>query len=150
MDGYPGGVYCTYDNGDSWIDISDDLPSRNINKVAFSPDNYLYSITYWDWDLYRTIDPITKISSYLYDQKKDITFYPNPAKDIIYIESIVESHSGKYDIYITDISGRIVKLLHPVIDNKTFELDISDLNSAMYFVHLLYNNKQTSFKFIKY
>ena len=149
LDGAPGGVYQSFDNGDIWEDISEGLDNRNIKKVSQNPQNYLYAISYSPANLYRTINPITKISSYLYDQKNEITFYPNPANDIIYIESIVESHSGKYDIYITDISGRIVKSLHPVINNKTFELDISDLNSAMYFVHLLYNNKKASFKFTK-
>ena len=68
--------------------------------------------------------------------KNAVNLYPNPASDIVYIDSEEES-----DVTIYNISGEIVKTL-PKANHK--EITISDLNSGIYLFEVTIQNKKST------
>jgi hypothetical protein len=59
----------------------------------------------------------------------ETVIYPNPAKDILYIDNAENA-----DIYIYNTIGQIVKKVTNVLDKS--EINISDLNNGMYIVRI--------------
>jgi len=59
----------------------------------------------------------------------NIRLYPNPTKDRFYIQGLEE----ETQIAIYDLNGRLV---HQVLDYRDSDIDISDLESAMYLVNI--------------
>jgi len=68
--------------------------------------------------------------------KNAVSLYPNPASDIVYIDSEEES-----DVTIYNISGEIVKTL-PKANHKA--ITVSDLNSGIYLFEVTIQNKKTT------
>ncbi|WP_033961397.1 T9SS type A sorting domain-containing protein [Psychroserpens jangbogonensis] len=58
--------------------------------------------------------------------------YPNPAKDVLNIKL---NNITKANLSIYDIQGKLV-LEHSISEEQNFELNVSDLQSGMYFVKL--------------
>ncbi len=76
--------------------------------------------------------------------EKKIHLYPNPAGDILYIESPDENA----EILITNITGQILK--HFTSSNGTLvSLEIQDLDSGIYFVTIRNGTKSLCSKFCK-
>ncbi len=148
LDGAPGGIFQSFDNGQSWIDITPSFTGRYFEEVEFNNQNHLYAISYHLYgDLFRTINPITGL------QKVNITneefkIFPNPAMEKINIEL----QSGKsYLINITDMNGRSwLKLETGFVHDKDFTLDINNLVSGMYLLNIIFNNEIFTYKLIKY
>ena len=76
-----------------------------------------------------------------------VSVYPNPANDIINV-SIINSNGtvAVKKASITDINGRIIKNLTSVANNQ---INVSDLNSGIYFLNIETNEGSTVKKFIK-
>jgi subtilisin family serine protease len=73
--------------------------------------------------------------------------YPNPAGNILYINS--ESNTANR-IRITDITGRmIMEIEKPVWQNGLFQVDVSGLATGMYTLNLLSEGNSISGQFIK-
>ena len=68
--------------------------------------------------------------------KNAASLYPNPASDIVYIDSEEES-----DVTIYNISGEIVKTL-PKANHKA--ITVSDLNSGIYLFEVTIQNKKST------
>jgi hypothetical protein len=62
-------------------------------------------------------------------------FYPNPANDIITLRDVNNTSS----LSITDIAGRSIRIIQP----STANINVSNLNSGIYFVKII--NKDKSF-----
>lgn len=79
------------------------------------------------------------------NQLFQVTIYPNPASERIQLQS-----NGKIsDLKIYDVSGELV-LDEAITHSPTIELNITDLNSGIYFIHVLDENGTSSVKrFIK-
>jgi hypothetical protein len=69
-----------------------------------------------------------------------IEIFPNPASKTLNIKNI-----NTFDISITDTTGKIIYK----IDNAPNNIDISNLNSGMYFLKIYTNNTTTIKKIIK-
>lgn len=74
------------------------------------------------------------------DQNESIKLYPNPAKDVLNIEV-----GQTADVEIISITGQIVE--KTVVDGSS-RIDISQLNSGVYFVKVISNGNITSQKLI--
>ena len=77
-------------------------------------------------------------------EKDEISVYPNPANDFIYLKGI-ENHTIS-EVSIVDILGK------NVFDSVVLDLnkmDISNLNSGIYILSLTSDNVQKKIKFIK-
>jgi photosystem II stability/assembly factor-like uncharacterized protein len=72
-------------------------------------------------------------------RKSDFVLYPNPANDKIAVSLINQKiDRDKIIISIIDLSGRLVKSFKQfnIIDNISFDFDISDINIGTYFLKL--------------
>lgn len=65
-----------------------------------------------------------------------LSVYPNPATEFITLEYDLESYS-KARIYIVDVNGKVRKELSLNTKDYSVNLDISDLNSGVYFMKLM-------------
>jgi len=73
----------------------------------------------------------------------DFTIYPNPANDVINISSTLAVIKNAV---ITDVNGRIVKEISSLNNNQ---IDISNLNSGIYFLSIESSEGKAIKKFIK-
>lgn len=75
-------------------------------------------------------------------KKKASPIYPNPVNDILFINSEEKAIS----LIVTDINGRIVKLLENSVSKH---IDVSNLESGMYFLIIKSSQERLTKKFIK-
>ncbi len=69
-----------------------------------------------------------------------ITFYPNPAKDILYVD-FVNPKAEKFTVQLTDFSGEII-----LKEDNRREINISRLPSGVYLATLRYGNNTVTRK----
>ena len=80
------------------------------------------------------------------EEQEAMAVFPNPAVDMINV--VFDAEAGAANISIVDVSGRTVKQMeqHLTIGQNHLYLNISDLNSGVYFLKV--NNYATQ-KIIK-
>ncbi len=71
----------------------------------------------------------------------NVSIYPNPASNLITIESV-----GKYTLKINDITGKTI-YTDTMVD--LINIDITNYNSGIYFISLTNNSKTETYKVIK-
>ncbi len=78
-----------------------------------------------------------------------ISVYPNPAKEMIQV-GYQTNMEGAVEINVTDVTGKIYITVPATASTglNSYQLDISGLNSGMYFVQIKNGNKQVIDKFI--
>ena len=91
----------------------------------------------------QAIPPQTTIAlpSFIQDIITDVNIYPNPVRDIIYLES--DENWSKAEIF--DVSGRILRSVS--LDGQS--IDVNGLESGTYFVRLRDGEKVGVVKFVK-
>lgn len=72
--------------------------------------------------------------------------FPNPANDLVTIR-LSANNSGNVTVNIIDLQGKLILEQH-ISEGNTMELDITDLQSGLYFVKLNANNKSLVKKLI--
>jgi len=72
----------------------------------------------------------------------DLYVYPNPTNDILYIQNLIRPITS---ISIMDVNGKLLKKGQPLKN----EIDVSSLQSGVYFLELVSEGKQAVRKFIK-
>lgn len=70
------------------------------------------------------------------------TLYPNPANDVVKI-LFDEALSSETFIHLYDVNGRLVKTQNISNAMATYNLDVSNLSSGIYFVKVNQNNTET-------
>ncbi len=144
-DGSEGGVYCSYDNGDNWEDITDNLTGRFIEYVASDFGNFVYIIYDMPGILFRTINPITEVN-YLLDRQISFKVYPIPANDRL---NIIFPEKGRYTIEVNDLSGRkLLDYYTEVFSINEKSIDISAFKTGFYIVNIVSDNAVYSLKFL--
>ncbi|MCK5462271.1 MAG: T9SS type A sorting domain-containing protein, partial [Bacteroidales bacterium] len=90
-----------------------------------------YTITVWPVSVGNLIAP-------------DVVIYPNPARDILYIQNI----DGFDRLSVTNIVGKHVRMIN--IETKQLDINVSNLENGLYFLNL-YSSKYgtVTTKFIK-
>ncbi len=148
QDGTQGGVFCSYDEGENWEEITNDLPSNSIYQVIFNPDNHIYTITHSGTKLFKTVTPVNN-SDKFFDKKSNVfTAFPNPAKNQIRFKV---KNSLSYNVWISDFQGHTVlnEIMYP--EENYIRINIQELKPGIYFVHLSDKNyHKPGLKFIKY
>ncbi|MDN3691497.1 T9SS type A sorting domain-containing protein [Chryseobacterium tructae] len=140
------------DNGSTWSILqtwdASNAPSNTSNEYIFDLANYTSGNTVFafygstgstngglDYNFY--IDDFTvenaQLSTSEVDHKvKKASVHPNPFKDILYISDTRDIKS----VTVTDTTGRTVK----TVEGSVKELDLSRLNSGLYFVTLYFKD----------
>ncbi|MDZ7742832.1 MAG: T9SS type A sorting domain-containing protein [Bacteroidota bacterium] len=144
-EGYPGGVFCSYDNGDNWNDLSSGLPTRYIEKVFVSPDNILYVVTYATYRLYRFNDPISNKFCEKVDQ---IKVFPNPANKNIDLKGLIPYNA--YYGQILNTGGHVMMDFELMGKQAGNLIGIENLKNGVYFLVLKSKDEKYVSKFIKY
>ncbi len=75
--------------------------------------------------------------------EKDISLYPNPANEIIHLNTF--AIIDKHQTFITDVAGKIIACKWA--DKNS--LNISDLANGIYFIHILSSDRTQVIKFVK-
>ena len=70
--------------------------------------------------------------------KLSFKLYPNPAKDMVTV-TLSQNILNTTDISLIDIQGKTINIPKKEF-NSTVELDVSSLNSGMYFIQLRSGN----------
>ena len=73
---------------------------------------------------------------------KHIKIYPNPANKLLNISTQEQINS----IQIIDVTGKVIK----VFASDNMQLDISELNTGIYYLEIKNKTKKSITKFIKY
>ena len=141
------GIFCTYDDGLYWENITPSWTGDYFEEVAFHPQKQLYAISYFVYsDLYRTLEPVFIDNKYSVNYPKEVQLYPNPTDHKIFL---VNENAQFDDLLITDITGRIIRSNIP--QNKSvIEIKIDDLQPSVYLIHCFRDDKVYTLKFIKY
>ena len=76
----------------------------------------------------------------------NVTIYPNPANDKVYIETEAEIE----EIVVYDVYGRIQNLRNSETQQLSNSVDVADLNSGIYFVKVKTENGNVVKRIVKY
>ncbi|MFT7155676.1 MAG: hypothetical protein ACI8Q1_000678 [Parvicella sp.] len=102
-----------------------------INPINCSTDTLIPSNFY---NYGHTCDLCTPIANGINEKSKNLfKLYPNPANEIIYIESELITNQ----IAIYDLTGKLFESNQNLSEN---EIDISHLNSGVYLLEVIFNN----------
>ncbi|WP_396172381.1 S8/S53 family peptidase [Flavobacterium sp.] len=91
---------------------------------------------------FNALSYLQNLSTTNFNSNNGINLYPNPTNDFLFLPTDVDQIPF---ILIYDISGRIVKSL----ENIKTKIDLSELESGVYFLQIGLNDKKTFSKVIK-
>lgn len=78
------------------------------------------------------------------DKINFLKYYPNPCRDILY----VECDGISSEIFITDINGKIIMKIVVPLDEKIIKIDLSQFPAGIYFLKYCLDNKCKAGKFV--
>ncbi|MBI9036272.1 MAG: T9SS type A sorting domain-containing protein [Bacteroidales bacterium] len=142
-------VVCSYDNGQTFEYIDDDLSSI-LKMLHIGSDNHLYGAK--NKRLVKSLDPIiTGIDdNFKANQSMSISIYPNPVDNNLHVYILSEIQVSKsYPVFIYDLFGRLIR--HDLVNmlNDHFCLNVGDLSPGIYHIEIGIENKHLSSKFLK-
>ena len=144
---WPSGVYRTIDDGVTFENIGEGLPQGNPVKLTMDNNGYLYS-TGGNF-IARSINPIVSVHE-KYTDNNNISIFPNPAADLVYINLLNTTDKLQYDeLSINDITGSVLLSSTKKILTNTNAINISFFTPGVYFVKIRFKNKIETSKFIK-
>lgn len=128
----------------TWIDSLDvqssDIRAKSVELI--NNELYVFGIgkSYGRNDLDLFIKKVNLASTFLNNNSNyKVRIYPNPFSDLLYIEGMEINEIEVYDVY--------GKFIQKTINANTIQ--ISNLPSGIYFVHLTENNQRSIFKVVK-
>jgi len=110
-----------------------------ITQMRFSHDNFDGSAYI---DNISIVVPSASLPSF---DSKNISMYPNPAKDVLYVSS---TKSELISATITDLNGRVMNSFN-TNNSLQYTVDVNELSSGMYILILSTNEGSAASKFIK-
>jgi len=129
-----------------------DYESKSIQKIKIVQIFELMSSKDLGTELKYSKDAIYNIEAFkvisnVDDNLTSISVYPNPARDIIYLNL---NSKGKIEIQVYDLSGSLVlNKEYNTNGQATFRLDISNLSTGSYILKTIGNSSINTQKFIK-
>ncbi len=142
------GVYYYDSNLGDWIPFMKDLPNVIVKELElFEQDDKIRAATYgrglWESKTYPFANSIkTNNSTNIFD----VNIYPNPAKDVVYIDFLSEIPNN-YKLQIFNNLGSIIN--HNTILNKSSNaVNISNLSKGIYFIKIYSDTQQSTHKLV--
>ena len=110
---------------------------ENEHEICISSNAIQTHLTHGDY-----CGPCTLLSNPTPENLPNISIYPNPFTNVLYIELNQDllANNKNFEVIIFDLLGRIIKRVTPIYTAK-FELDFSDLNDGI-FIYNIINNKE--------
>ena len=125
---FGSGVYYSIDNGDNWTALNDGLLDETIFDIEIN-SNYILAATNTK-GVFRY--PVIDLNLSILDMGRlKMKLYPNPSKEKITIEY---NGNGNKKFLILTMQGKIIR--SGTIDNKSEQIDISDLEPSLYFLQI--------------
>ena len=81
----------------------------------------------------------------IYFEGKNISFYPNPVKDILFVNS---NNSEIKNVNISDISGKIIKIVKFEENEISKEINLQNFTSGIYFIKIVTEDSNYTEKFV--
>ncbi len=142
--------------------ISADVPnfgtpvsSNSIQLITLQPATqyFLHCRSYCKDDNIATISPWSDVAfstttlgiSNTENTQQTISLYPNPVKDMLYLN--ISTSTGSYKVIITDLAGKDVKNFE--LNSNTRSINVADLQPGHYIIKATGNDKVFSSRFIK-
>jgi hypothetical protein len=134
-----GGVYRSTDDGETWQDISSNLPHRNVRSLAFSPTGYLFAGTAGDGIFRLAVTASVSEQPSMRSTELSLeAITPNPITSNATVGFSLP-HSEHISLKLRDLLGREVATLAsgPMPAGRTeVKLDAAGLASGTYLVTL--------------
>ncbi len=134
-------------NADGSLDVS--FPARyvnnDVNDVLVQNDGNITIVGYFTYNptgIMRLIGDTPHSTSVPAYSENQLHYYPNPASDVITLSNLPINSS----VRILDVTGRIV--YSAFANNDQFVINVKDLKSGLYVVHVEHNNVITSNKLL--
>jgi hypothetical protein len=144
-----GGVVVSTNNGNSFEYIDQDI-SRQMNLAHLDHEEFIY-IANQNY-LARSKKPTVGVFEYDNIERniRRINIYPNPANIVLNVTAYPELTSrGTLAINIYDATGKLVAKYESTLQKKNLQIDVSDLESGIYLIHLFGNDINVIEKFSK-
>lgn len=124
-----------------WLVNGQHLPVLQINENVVANNPVLSSIVYRDSARVLGINEI--------NASKGIRMFPNPANNVIYLQSQSELHGVELEVY--NVMGQTImqKHIERMETGTTLSIGISGLSGGMYFVRITSGEGVSTFKFTK-
>ncbi|OFY94795.1 MAG: hypothetical protein A3K10_04725 [Bacteroidetes bacterium RIFCSPLOWO2_12_FULL_31_6] len=146
--GYSGTITTTYTwtgNDNTWSNTNGDYGAYNYDVYGNLTD-YTYNTSSYSFAGLYEYD-CTAVVGIEENQinENSILVFPNPAKDKIVISNLANEETS---IEIYDFNGKVVKNINEIPNNNEQEINLSELNSGIYFIKVLQNNQIKTSKLI--
>lgn len=134
------GVYYRDNNLGDWVPFMKDLPNVIVKELEiFYPDNKIRAASFgrglWESVLY---DLANDVSNYKNGNKKSLKIYPNPAKDVIYID-FLNFNKENIQLSIYDIFGKTI-YQNNILNKNNISLNTSQFTKGIYFIKINSNS----------
>lgn len=80
-----------------------------------------------------TYSPSTGIFNAGEEKNLNYSFYPNPASSVVNL-NIIDSDNSKYEVEITDLHGKLVRVLFEINSNQNQKINLEGLDKGIYFL----------------
>ena len=98
-----------------------------------------------EWGEITKVEFITRLDGTIEIVESNFNVYPNPVNDRLYIETEVEVE----EVVVYTITGVVVGQQTTVNGQQTSSIDVSNLNSGIYFVKVVTENGEVVKRFVK-
>ena len=132
--------YLGYTGGTAYVAGSNEETTFEFYIVAFNDELGIESEP-------SEICTVTVVDDAIEEMNTSFNIYPNPVNDKIYIETLTQTQTLTVEIY--DIYGRIQNLSNSATQQLSNSIDVTNLNSGVYFVKVVTENGESVKRFIK-
>ena len=140
---------CDY-TANSCVDSPIDFPDQIENYMDYSDENCMNMFTKQQADAMRFVvenfrQDLLLSTAQSFDENNQVSIFPNPAAQKIYIQLPSKNLEKPENIQILDLEGRVVKLL----DAGNQDIDVNDLHAGLYILKVQYQSTFTCSRFLK-
>ena len=132
--------YLGYTGGTAYVVGSNEETTFEFYIVAFNQDKGLESAP-------SEICTVTVVDDAVEEMNASFNIYPNPVNDKLYIETLTQTQTLTVEIY--DVYGRIQNLSNSATQQLSNSIDVTNLNSGVYFVKVVTENGEAVKRIIK-
>ena len=115
------------------------IQTTEIYRADTGEIDYLFPVSFFEYKINCAAD-INEL-----EQKSYINIYPNPVNDKLYIETEAEIE----EVVVYDVYGRIQNLRNSETQKLRNSIDVTDLNSGVYFIQIKTEEGNITKRFVK-